>query len=431
MIRRVVAVAVASVLATSVCGVANAERKLTRRGYVLSRFQLLPTETDVVLYPLLEVEEFQAFLEGNLDLTLSDDRYTLRSDTSLLYRASPRRCRADSGSPGCLVINELYGSVDLVADRLSLRVGRHRPSWGSALSFHPVEPMNPAPDVTDPTFQRLGAWTTALELASDEHIATAAWFPKVSHSALGIPAGLEAGLLGARYAWRPEGLELSGIVFYDLQDRLPLFGASGSTILGETSFEIHGEALVHQRREIKTGTLKPGSCPIGSLGIPHREKWDFTGIFGTRWSRGDGTLVNLEYLHNGDGMIGDDFDAVLNTADLLTDMCPDGRLEPSDASENGRPQQLSSTFLRRHYGIVSAIKPTFADEGLLANIGATATVLVGLEDGSGAASARVSYTLEQAAILRFGALVPFGRDRTQYGILPFHGIILFDVQTFF
>lgn len=423
--------AIALAVASTLCPAASAEREVTRRGYFLSRFQLLPPETDVVLYPMLEVEEFQGFVEGNLDLKISDDRYSVRSDTSLLYRASPARCRSDSNLPGCLVINELYASIDVVADRLTLLAGRQRPSWGSALSFHPVEPMNPAPDPTDPTFQRLGAWTTALELSSDEHVATAAWFPNVSHSALGTPAGLDAGLLGARYAYRPEGLDVSAIFFWDLENRLPQAGLSASTVLGESSFEVHGEALVHQRRKIETGTLKQGSCPISSLGIPHREEWDFTGIFGTRWDRGDGTLVNLEYMHNGDGMIEDDFDAVLETADLLTAMCPDGRLEPSDAAEDGRPQQLSSTFLRRNYAILSAVKPTFGDEGRLANLGAMATVLVGLDDMSGVVSARGVYTIEQMTLVRLGGLATFGRDRTQYGILPFHGIILLDLQTLF
>ena len=136
-------------------------------------------------------------------------------------------------------------------------------------------------------------------------------------------------------------------------------------------------------------------------------------------------------MHNGDGMVGDDFDAVLNTADLLSEMCPDGRLEAPDASEDGRPQQLSGRFLRRHYAILSGLKPSFGSQGRLSNVGATASLLAGLDDLSGVFTARLLYTLEETTILRLGGLATFGGERTQYGILPFRGMILFDVQTLF
>lgn len=426
------AVSVARVTVILAClhGAAVADSEIKKRGYVLSRLSTLPTDRDAVLYPLLEVKRYQAFLEGNLDLTVSGDRYSLRSDTSALIRASPAGCRDDSDLPGCFVINELYGSYDVVPDSIAVLGGRYRPSWGTALTLHPVEPMNPAPDPTDPTFQRLGAWTTQVEYSTDNHIATAAWYPAISHSALGTPAGAAAGLVGARYAWRPEGKDLSAIGFFDFDQQAPAVGAAGSMTLGESPFEIHGEALVHRRREIGTGTLTEGSCPITSLGIPLREEWDVTGIAGGRWDKGDGTLVNLEYFHNGDGMVGADFRSVLNTADLLSDMCPNGRLEPADPSEDGRPQQFSSTFLRRHYGVLSTVKPSFGDEGVLANLGATATAFVGLDDLSGVVSARLVYTVAQRAMVRVGGLVPFGGMRTQYGILPFHGIVLLDIQLF-
>jgi hypothetical protein len=408
---------------------ARAERELNTRGYLLSRSQLVPRHGDALLYPMLEVEKFQGFIEGNLDLTLKDDRYTFRSDTSGLFRISPEACRADSDVPACLVINELYLSVDAIDDRLVVIAGRHRPSWGAALSYHPVEPMNPQPDPTDPAFQRLGAWTVMAELSSDRHVATAGWFPSVSHSALGTPSGLEPGLIGSRYSFRPENLDLSALYFHDLETGLPMAGVAGSAVLGSTPFEVHGEALVHQRREIKTGTLKEGTCPLRSLGIPHREEWDFSGIFGGRWDRGDGTLVNLEYMHNGDGMVRNDFNAVLETADLLSDMCPEARLEPSDASEDGRPQQLSTTLLRRNYLILSALKPTFGEEGPLSKLGVTGALLFGLDDRSGVFSGRLVYAMTDSTMLRFGGLAVFGGDRTQYGILPFRSMIIFDIET--
>jgi hypothetical protein len=424
-------VAIAVLLGSLGSAVASAESETHYRGYLLARSQLFPRNTKAVLYPLLNVEKLQGFLEGNFDLTLKGDRYTVRSDTSALFRVSPSGCRAGSELPGCLVINELYLAYDLVKDHVVVIAGRHRPSWGAALSFHPVEPMNPPPDPTDPTFQRLGAWTAMAELSGEKYVATAGWFPKVSHSALGTPAAIGPGLVGGRFALRPAKFDVSGIFFFDLENRLPQFGASGSTVLGESSFEVHGEALVHQRREIKTGTLKRGTCPVQSLGIPHREEWDYSGIVGARWDHGDGTMVNLEYMHNGDGMVPDDFNAVLATADLLTVMCPDGRLEPADSSEDGRPQQLSSTFLRRNYVILSGLKPTFADEGRLANFGATATVLVALDDVSAVVSARLIYTLKEATVFRLGGLANLGTARSQYGILPFRGMILFDVQHLF
>jgi len=411
--------------------VASADEGLQYRGYLLARLQAFPPDTEALLYPMLNVEKYQGFLEANLDLTWKGNRYTVRSDTSALYRIAPSGCREGSKLPGCLIINELYLTYDVVPDHLIVLMGRHRPSWGAALSYHPVEPMNPAPDPTDPTFQRLGAWTAMVELSGETYVATAGWFPKVSHSALGTPDSLAPGLVGGRYAWRPTSFDISGIAFVDLETGLPEVGTAGSTVLGNSSFEVHGEVLVHQRREIKTGTLEQGTCPIHSLGIPYREVWDYSGIVGTRWDQGDGTLVSLEYLHNGDGMVGDDFRAVLNTADLLKQMCAEGRLEPSDASEDGRPQQLSNILLRRNYVILSGIKPKFAEEGQLSNLGVTATLLAGLDDASGVFSARAIYTLRDTVLVRLGGLATFGRARTQYGVLPFHGMILADVQALF
>ncbi len=421
--------ALAVILASVAPGVAHAE--VQQRGYLLSRFQLFPAADEAVLYPMLEVEKFQGFLEGNLDLTWKNDRLTLRSDTSALYRVSPSGCRTGSDLPGCLVINELYLAVDVIADHLTVIAGRHRPSWGTALSYHPAEPMNPQPDPTDPGFQRLGAWTAMAELSGESYVVTAGWFPDVSHSSLGTPEGLSAGLAGGRAAWRPESFDVSALFFFDLENRLPQYGAAVSAVLGDSPFEVHGEGLVHKRREIETGNLQEGTCPIRSLGIPHREVWDYSAIAGARWDQGDGTLVNLEYLHNGDGMVGDDFRAVLNTADLLNVMCTEARLEPPDSSEDGRPQQLSSTLLRRNYAILSAVKPKFGDEGVLGNLGVAAAALVGIDDGSGVVSARIIYTLQQSTIVRLGGVARFGGERTQYGILPFYGQVLVDVQSMF
>ena len=416
--------------ALAVTAPVHADVETSYRGYLLSRFQLFPPDERAVLNPLLEVNELQGFFEGNLDLTLKSERWTFRSDTSALYRVAPARCRDDTKLPACLVINELYVSADVV-EHVMVLVGRHRPSWGSALSYHPAEPMNPQPDPTDPAFQRLGAWTALVEVSTEHHVVTAGWFPDLGHAAIGTPNAFAPGLVGGRYAWKPEGLDIAALGFYDIEEQQPLGGVSGSAVLGSSPFEVHAEALVHRRREIKTGTLQEGTCPVRSLGIPHRQKWDYTGIVGARYDRGDGSLVNLEYMHNGDGMERNDFNAVLNTADALSDQCPDGRLEPPDASEDGRPQQLSSTFLRRNYAILSALKPSFSDEGKLANFGVNATVLVGLDDLSGVVSARAFYTLADATVVRLGGLARFGRDRTQYGILPFHGLALVDVQTLF
>jgi hypothetical protein len=428
---RVIAALVVALVVGPASPAASADEEFQARGYLLSRFQLYPADTGAVLYPTLAVEKFQSFLEGNLDLTLKGDRFALRSDTSALYRVSPSGCRAGTNLPGCLIINELYATLDVVADHLAVLVGRHRASWGSALSFHPVEPMNPAPDPTDPSFQRLGAWTAMLELHADAFVVTAAWFPAVIHSAAGTPDHLDvnAGLAGGRIAWRPAGFDLSAIGYYDVQNRLPEVGASGSAVLGDWPLEVHGEVLMHQRRAITTGTLQPGSCPIQSLDIPHREVSDVSAIGGMRWDHGDGTLVNLEYLHDGDGLVADDFNAVVAAAEQLAMTCPAERIEPSDVAQDGRPQQFASVFLRRNYAIMSAVKPRFADEGVLSNLGANASVLAGLDDRSGVVSARAVYTVHDTTIVRLGGLVRFGGARTQYGILPFHGMVLLDVQT--
>jgi len=414
--------AIGLVLGTLLPRTVSAERTLTTRGYVLSRSQVFPRDKTGDLYPELDVAPFQSFIETNLDLTWSGDTFTARADTSALFS-----CNQESNLPGCLVINELYLSRDVVED-LAVLVGRARSSWGAALSFHPVEPMNQQPDPTDPTFQRLGAWTVATELSGENFVATAAWFPDVSHFEVGIPKAVEPGMLGARFAWRPEGFDLSALGFVDLVTGRPQVGASGSAVLGSTSFEVHGEALVHERRPLDAGALEEGTCPIRNLGFPHRRKWDYTGIIGTRWESSKGSLLNLEYLHQADGLTDSDYEGSLDSKDLLLVQCPNMRIEGSDTSEKGRPQQLSSTLLRRNYAIFSAAKPTFGDLGRLANLGAALTVFVGLDDRSGVVSGRITYAFRESVIIRLGGLYRYGTGRSQYAILPFHGLFSLDIQ---
>jgi hypothetical protein len=426
MNRRTAAIAVICGL---IPGTAGAEAQV--RGYLLGRFQMFPPARDALLYPALELEEYQGFVEANLDLTLKTDRLTVRSDTSALYRVAPSGCRPGGDLPACMIINELYLTADVVADHLIVIAGRHRPSWGTALSYHPVEPMNPPPDPLDPGFQRLGAWTAMAELSGERYVATAAWFPTVSHSEVGTPEQIESGLAGGRVAWRPPGFDVSAIGFYDIALRLPAYGAAASVVLGDLPFEVHGEGLVHQRRALDAGTLQAGTCPVRDLGLPRRDVWDYSAIAGARWDQGDGTLVNLEYLHNGDGLVRGDFQTLLARADQLRAMCPEARLEPADTSEVGRPQQLPGTLLRRSYAILSAVKPRLTDEGLLSNVGLAGAVVAGLDDMSGVASGRVIFTVRQAMVIRVGGLVRFGDDRSQYGILPFRSELLAELQFLF
>jgi hypothetical protein len=59
------------------------------------------------------------------------------------------------------------------------------------------------------------------------------------------------------------------------------------------------------------------------------------------------------------------------------------------------------------------------------------TGLVGLDDRSAVATARLIYTLRDTAVFRLGGLVRTGRARSQFGALGFVALALFDVQLTF
>src|SRR2546425_358913 len=81
------------------------------------------------------------------------------------------------------------------------------PAGGDGLPFPPAEPLNPEPDPTDPSSQRLGAWMLLAEGSWKSAIASLAWAPSVFHSDLGLPAALDVGggLVAARAGFRPSG----------------------------------------------------------------------------------------------------------------------------------------------------------------------------------------------------------------------------------
>lgn len=403
------------------------------RGYVLTRAQHYGQNQGALLYPLVTVEPLRLLVEGNLEAAAyGGDELYFYTDLSLLGRVVPTGCGPDSDALGCFVINEAYGEWR-PWDPVRFLVGRHRLSWGPGLTYQPVEVLNPRPDITDPGFQRLGAWIAMAEATFFDVTTTLLVAPEVNHTELGVPSGVELlyGHVGGRVSWLGPGFDIAALGYADYGEGLLYGGASGSWAVWD-GLVVHGQAIAHQRREIQTGELVEGSCPgIQNIGIPHREELDFSAVLGARYDFSDGTLLSAEYLHNADGMELPDFTTTLTTVELIKQQCPNAEIAPPDISQQGRPQQLSNVLLARNYAVLAGIRPSLWEWGVLEDTGVMATALVGLDDLSAAVNARVFYTFEQRTVFRLGVLLPLGVPRSQFGVLPFYYSVIGDVQVTF
>jgi hypothetical protein len=408
------------------------------RGYLLTRAQAYATDTTALLYPIVEIEPLRLQHEVDVELSAQGPGLYAYADVAGLLRIVPRGCGGDDEeNVGCLILNEAYVEGRPV-DAVRLLAGRHRPRWGRALTVQYSEALAPAPDVTDPMSQRLGYWMAlgefALSLgATDTTTLSAMVAPEVVHNAIGVPVGVDAlyGHAVVRAAHASDGWDASLAGYWDYGEGKLLGAASGSAILFE-QLVVHGQLLVHERRVLETGGLRQGSCPgIGDIGIPHRPVLDASANAGAYWAFDDGSLVGAEYLRNADGMETPDVITTFTTVSLIKQLCPNARIAPADIAKLGRPPPLSNTLLARNYVAVTALTPSIADVAQLEDMSLVGTLVVGLDDLSAIASARVAYTYAQVTTFRLAALVPLGLGPNQFTVLPFDASLVGEIQVSF
>lgn len=405
------------------------------RGYVLTRAQLYLQDQSALLYPILEIEPVRLLHEGDIEAYVQGPGVYAYADVAALARIVPRGCGGgapdDDDALGCLVINEAYVEGRPV-DSVRLLAGRHRPHWGRALTVQYIEALSAPPDVTDPLSQRLGVWMALGEVSLMDATLSAVVAPEIVHDDVGLPAGIEPlfGNAALRLSYAGAGWDAAVLGFWDYGLGKLMAGASGSTILFE-QLVLHGQVLAHERRALETGGLRQGSCPgIGDIGIPHRPQPDLSMNVGGYWAFDDGSLAGAEFLHNADGMEIPDFVTTMTTVALIKQQCVNARLAPPPVADEGRPPPLSNTLLGRSYVAVTALRPSIA-EGPFEDVGAVATLLMGVDDLSALASARLSYTFRQETTFRLGALVPLGLGPNQFTILPFDASLVAEVQVSF
>lgn len=401
-------------------------------GYLLTRAQVYALDPSRLLYPILEIEPLRAWHEAEVEGFVRGPGLYAYADVAGIARIVPRGCGGEDENLGCLVLNEAYAEWHPI-DEVRLLAGRHRVQWGRALTVQYVEALNAAPDITDPLSQRLGVWMAMAEASFAGASVTALVAPTIEHNDLGLPSGAQPlyGNAALRAGYAGDGYDASAVGYWDYGEGALSAGALGSAVLME-SLVVHGQALVHDRRPLDTGGLEEGSCPgIADIGIPFRPQVDFSANAGAYWNFDDGSLAGAEWVHQGDGVQRDDFVTTLNTIVLIKQLCPNARIAPPSIAKTGRPPPLSNTLLARDYVALTALRPSLAEWSFLEDTSATATLLIGLDDLSALASARIAHTVAQTATLRLAALVPLGLWPNQFTILPFGATLLGEIQVSF
>lgn len=401
-------------------------------GYLLTRAQVYATDRTRLLYPILEIEPLRVMHEVQAEGYLKGPGFYAYADLAALARIVPRGCSGEDEHLGCLVLNEAYAEW-LPIDALRLLAGRHRAQWGRALTVQYVEALNATPDVVDPLSQRLGVWMALAELSLGGVIVSAIVAPEVEHDELGLPKELRPlyGHAALRAGYAGDGYDASAVGYWDYGAGTFMGGALGSAVLWER-LVLHGQALVHDRRRLDTGKLEEGSCPgIADIGIPFRPQLDVSANAGAYYNFDDGSLAGAEWVHQGDGVQRDDFVTTLNTVVLIKQMCPNARISPPSIARTGRPPPLSNTLLARDYVAITGLRPSLAEWSFLEDTSGTATLLLGIDDLSALASARIAHTIAQTATLRLAVLVPLGLWQNQFTILPFDASVIGEIQVSF
>lgn len=438
---------------------------VTTTGYLDSRTQLAETKAD-------GTPAVTELVEGNVQLKLTPHpRVTVQVDASLFWQGAWAMHGGDLELPQyrpSIVLSEAY--VDLTPqDSVRVLVGKKRVVWGSGLAFNPTDVLNPPKDPTDPTFQRAGAWLGLLEFPFEKVTLSLAAAGRVTRSYAGLPTALvtfpEQPTYEVTQGWVAETRDDEA--HWGFVSRLYLLvadtdvtvsyaytnllndafahksraGLSLSRTFG--GLEVHGEALAmtgSTRVDVTRRCInQPQVCFLQGTPIATRPDVDATyfnanALAGARWFFEDGGILTGEYFFNGDGHDADGF----RDAAYLFKRYPQQVQAALGASQDpGTPQKFAFTPLRRHYAVLSYLKPQLFDDWTV-----LVSLLTGLEDLSMQALAQVTWAPWEWLNLTAAVYVPLPGvpdwgvtvDDTQYGELtlnPFGTRVLLQARVFY
>jgi len=255
---------------------------------------------------------------------------------------------------------EAYARVS-AASWMDLEAGKRLVRWGVGYGFSPAGVLDPPRVATDPT-DRLG-------LNEGRPMGRVELFR--GDSSLTVAAASSSRLVAARLRTvLPGGFEVAAIGAAAPGARAS-WGGTLTHVVGQR-LEWHAEALVHDDRDrAATGTRQ------------------ISAVAGLQYTLGSGTNVVLEYHRNGNGLDGDQWDAVLR-----------GARAPGKAP--GRRQFL---FIRA----ARAAAGTLAPEMIL---------IAGLDDGSRVLVPGLTWSPRQRVQIHARATRLLGGRRTIAGLAP-------------
>lgn len=332
---------------------------------------------------------------------------------------------------------------------LMLTAGKKRTVWGSGQMMSPSDVLNPPRDPTDPALQRAGFLQVRADVAFESWTATALFAPAVLRTAHGLPADIlvdddeelhyAAALRGYALVFDTDiNLWLVWSNLYgDAFENHPrvAFSLSRNVFM---EHEVHADVLIEQgssrpyiEPDCVGGPLALFRCaragtPIADDVLLEEDLVLPKILVGWRWMPPDGSMWTAEYLYQADGMIKSEYDDLKEIAVLAGQAQRSGMGAPgappgaSSSSSAEAPVRVSFAPQRRHYLLLSWLKPQVADDFTL-----QAAAIIPVEDLSVLASGSVSWQAQEwltLSVLGFlpvpsPAMLSYGTDDDPLGAL--------------
>jgi len=382
------------------------------------------------------------------------------------------------------VLSEFYLSYSPLPN-LNLMIGKKRIVWGSGLTINPTDLLNPPKDPSDATLQRAGAWLFRLELPFDFFTFSAVWAPEVLYTDNGLPYQFlkypdfppQATvldpvhnpdprdrdyhyMLALRWYMLIKESDINLMYFFsnkynDAFANKSRLGLSFSRYFF-TDWEFHLETLFQQgsnRLYVNGSCVNQGTASvIGCLA----NKQDVFGQFklndptfyarvllGVRRTFSEESQLSLEYLYVGDGMTPTEFGNLVRGFSLAANNNSNANAAANALSfsptqnSGGLINRFTFDPLRRHYLFINYSKPKIGDDWTLGVV-----ILAGLEDLSGVVIPSVTWNAFEWLNLQVTGFVPvrglkvgevtaFGRQYSEYGLLPIDARVVFEARAFY